>query len=204
MLYEERQLEREERGETSLELVAVQYTGPRHSVASTPLNTHGMWPGTRPLVPSVTYVALVPDEGVAFLENRNDLDVSYEPADIAAAFLSRNYLPTRVFGQQMDARLNDRVMDALDMEFQGVANEDGNREALRAIAGDEAVDEPGGDDEPSRAEYLAEEYTREELKDAVKDLREDSDDVSLNSKKTEFAEWLADRDADRVNDALEG
>ena len=204
ILVEERHLEAAERGEMDLELIALDYTGPRHSMATESLRTQAYWPGTTPVLPSVTYVALVPDDGLAFLESKGDIRVSYDPADIAQALLQRNYLPPNVFGREFDARVQDRVLETLGMEFRGILNEEGNREELRKIADvdDVADDEPEEGPDP-RVKELTEEYSRGELKDAAKELRENPDDISLKSGKTEFADWLAEQDQSAVHDALD-
>ena len=75
VLVQDTDLERAEEGKTELVLVAVTYTGPRASLATPALNSQGKWPGMTPLVGGITYVALVPDEGLGFLESRGDLEV---------------------------------------------------------------------------------------------------------------------------------
>jgi len=206
IVYSNTQLEAAEEGRADLVACAVTYEGPRASIPSTQLH-QGDWPGQNPLVRGVTYVALVPDSGLGYLETRSGIGVSYDPADIAAAILGQNYLPTAVFGAGFDARVQERVLDALGIEFAGTHNEAGNREALRALVdgeSDAAESTEPDSAEQTYVEMLVDEHTRGELKDAAQALREDTSEISLKATKTELAEWLADQDRSAVADELEG
>lgn len=201
-------IEAEQSGEiAALDLIALRYTGENSSLATKgALNSQGKWPGTGPLNQGVWYFALVPDEGLGYLEARDDLDVVYadDTEAFAQALLSRNRLPSNVFGRGADLDLQDRVFDALGIED---PMEAGPVEAqLRGLAGEDVDTTTDGDSEDAedtgRVGSLVDEYTRGELKEAAKRVREDTSDVSLNSSKTELAEYLAGEDDAEVNAAL--
>lgn len=199
-------LEQEEDGEIrGLELIALRYTGDQSSIATRgSLASQGKWPGTAPLNNGVWYFALVPDEGLPYLENRDDLDLVYadDREAFAEALLSKNRLPDNVFGRGADARLRDRVYDALNLQDPV----DGGRipDQLRDIAGVEASEEANDQADDGRASTLASEYSRSQLKGAVKEVREDADEFSLRGAEvTEMAEFLAEKDNAAVHDALE-
>ena len=201
----EQNLEQEAAGEIrGLELIALRYTGQHSSVATRgALASQGRWPGTAPLNAGIWYFALVPDEGLAYLENRDDLDIVYadDRERFAEALLSKDRLPDNVFGRGADPELRDRVYEALGLEDPV----DGGRipNQLRDIAGvDEEDADEGGDD--GRAATLVSEYGRGELKAAVKEVREDTDEFGLRGAEvTEMAEFLAEQDNNEVHAALE-
>ena len=204
IVHSEQHLEAAEEGRIDLAVVTVTYDGPRASKPSTQLH-QGDWPGQRPLVRGISYVALVPDKGLGYLETRNDLDVSHDPSDIAAALLSQNYLPTTVFGAGFDSRVQQRVLEHLGIDFAGTHNEEANRDALRQLVDGDTPDEPEDDaEEMSYVDKLVENHSRGELKAAVETLRESTGDISLKAGKVELAEWLADQDRSDVADVLEG
>jgi hypothetical protein len=92
------------------------------------------------------------------------------------------------------------VFDALGIED---PMEAGPVEAqLRELAGvDAPAENDAGDD--GRAASLVDEYSRGQLKAAVKDLREDTDEFSLQGAGvTDMAEFLAEQDEAAVHDAL--
>jgi hypothetical protein len=199
-------LEQEAAGEIrGLELIALRYTGQHSSVATRgALASQGRWPGTAPLNAGIWYFALVPDEGLAYLENRDDLDIVYadDRERFAEALLSKDRLPDNVFGRGADPELRDRVYEALGLEDPV----DGGRipNQLRDIVGvDEEDADEGGDD--GRAATLVSEYGRDELKAVVKEVREDTDEFGLRGAEvTEMAEFLAKQDNNEVHAALEG
>jgi len=110
-------LDQEQAGEIrGLELVALRYVGDHDSIATRgALAAQGKWPGTAPLNNGIWYFALVPDEGLPYLENRDDLDLVYadDRERFAEALLSKNRLPDNVFGRGADPDLRDRVYEAL-------------------------------------------------------------------------------------------
>jgi len=198
-------IEDEQSGEiNNLELIALKYTGSKSSIAPRgALNTQGKWPGTAPLNHGNWYFALNPDEGLAYLEHREDLDLVY--ADhrkrFAEALLSQNRLPDNVFGRGADRDLQDRVFDALDLEEPMQAGP--VEEQLRRIAGIDENEADDADTAEGRASTLVEEYTRDQLKSAVEEVREGADEFSLRGAGvTEMAEYLAGESDAEVNDAL--
>lgn len=200
-------IDQEQAGEIrGLELVALRYTGTHSSIATRgALASQGKWPGTAPLNQGVWYFALVPDEGLAYLENRDDLDLVYadDAEGFAEALLAKNRLPGNVFGRRADLDLQDRVFDALGIENPMQA---GPVEAqLREIADiDEPEDEDTDQADDGRVSALVNEYSRGQLKEAVKDIRENADEFSLRGAGvTDMAEFLAEQDEATVHDALE-
>jgi len=188
-----------------LVLVAVRYVGEHSSLATRgALASQGKWPGTAPLNNGVWYFALVPDEGLAYLENRDDLDLVY--ADDAGAFaealLSKNRLPQNVFGRRADLDLQEEVFEALGIEDPMQA---GPVEAqLREIAGIEESAEDDDQADDGRVASLVGDYSRSQLKAAVKEAREDASEFSLRgADKSDLAEFLAEKDESAVHDALE-
>lgn len=202
-------LEQEAAGEIrGLELVALRYTGENDSIATRgALASQGKWPGTAPLNEGNWYFALVPDEGLAYLENREDLELVYadDRERFAEALLSKHRLPSNVFGRGADVELRDRVYDALGLEDPVQAGPIPSQ--LRELAGvddADAASDPDDGDDMGRAATLTQEYSRSQLKGACEALREDTDDIALNATKTEMAEWLAEQEEAAVHDALEG
>ncbi|UIO98892.1 hypothetical protein Hbl1158_10135 [Halobaculum sp. CBA1158] len=203
ILVNDSDLERAAAGEVDLELITLEYVGDRSSIATGALVSQGYWPSTAPLNGGTTYVAFVRDEGLGYLEAREDVEVSYAPEDIAEALLAQNYLPSNVFGDALNTEVRDRLERALDFEWQG-RSEEANRKELRAVAGVDDDEADAEDDGPDRVDELVDEYSRGELKDAAEALRESTDEISLQSKKREFAAWLAEQPPDNVADELEG
>lgn len=196
-------LEQEQSGEVrSLELVAIRYTGDNSTLATRgALNSQGKWPGTAPLNAGVWYFGLVPDEGLAYLENRDDLDIVYadDRQAFAEALLEKNN--PRQFLDDIDRQdLRERVMEALDLK----PEVEGGRitaQLAEAAGVEESEAEPDSGDD--RAATLVDEYSRAQLKEAVKAIREDADEFSLNGAgKSDMAEYLAEQDEAEVNDEL--
>ena len=147
------------------------------------------------------------------LEALPEFEVLYDPEPIAEAFLEANYLPTVVFGSPPEADAESRVspefevreavFDHLGLEDvgSGPGSHETYREQLAAIAGIDL----GSDEAPAdsgRTQQYLDEHTRATLKAACERLREDSDDIALNSAKLDFAEWLATQDRQAVDEAL--
>jgi hypothetical protein len=197
-------IEDEQLGETTLELVAIRYTGPNTSLAVTNhLNNEGSWPSMATLQgcddgPGPWYYALVPDEGLAHLENRPDVDVLYatDRERFAKALLDERRLPENALGTRANPDLRERVFDALGL----VPEREGGllREQLREIAGVDAAEDDGEDD-TGLEQQLLDEYDRGELGDICKELRADADEFNLqeNQSKTARAEFVAAADKDQ-------
>jgi len=201
-------LDQEQAGEIrGLELVALRYVGDHDSIATRgALAAQGKWPGTAPLNNGIWYFALVPDEGLPYLENRDDLDLVYadDRERFAEALLSKNRLPDNVFGRGADPDLRDRVYEALGLEDPV----DGGRipAQLKAIAGVDEDEETAdvADEANDRAGTLATDNSRDQLKAAVKEVRDGPDDCNLQGAGvTDMAEWLAEQDEAAVHEALE-
>lgn len=195
-------VEQERNGETSLTLIGLRYEGPNDSLGvGNALNSQGHWPGTTLLNQGVVYFGLVPDEGLGYLEARDDLAVLYDPQDLAAAMLEKNYLPPNVFGRGANRDLQERVFDRLGLKpaVEGGPIED----QLREIADvDEDVVDDGTDDRVGR---YVDEYSRTELGDAAKVLRDDSEEFDLraNQSKHDRAAFVAEFDEETAAEALQ-
>lgn len=206
------QLDREAEGETTLELVAVRYTGSNTNFpVSAHLEAQG-WPRAAPMNGGATggdngpwYFALMPDEGLGYLENRNDLDVVYgtQREQFAEILLEQRRLPSNVFSRGANRDLQDRVFDTLGLKPQMDAGP--IEDQLREIAGVEAPNDDTEDDtDKSLVETLIDSYSRSELGEAAKALREDTDafDLRANAKKRDRAEYIAGFDKDERAAAL--
>lgn len=177
-------------GETTLSLVAVTYTGSKSLYRDQAVIHQGRWPSFTAFSPGDTHVGLVPDEGLDWWETHNSFNIDYAPAAIAAAFLDSNFLPPQIFGDNVNPDLRDRVLDKFDMEYIP-RNEEEIRRELAEIAGRDEDEEAEAVNEEMDFESELLEHERGDLKEAASELREDSDEISLNSGKTDFAEYLA-------------
>lgn len=153
---------------------------------------------------------------LAGLEALPDIEVIYAEDELAQAMLDANYLPPDVFGSPGDQTGGQRTapdfeireavfefFDGLEDRGSGPSSHQMYREQLAEIAG---VDLAGENDSPTdsqRAQQYVDNHTRAELKDAVDELREGPDDISLQNGKSDFAEWLATQDAADVRAVLE-
>lgn len=207
-------LEQEAAGEIALELVAVRYTG-SHTIYNVEQHlTQAGWPGSAPLDGGPTadadgawQFALMPDSGLAHLEGRTDLDVVYadQRERFAEVLLEQSALPENVFGRGANQDLQNRVTDALDLDPPGESGLSW-ADQLRAIVGDdEAAAEDDAPEERSLAGELADAYTRHELGDICKELREDPSAFNLqqNAGKTDRAEYIAGFDREERAAAVE-
>lgn len=197
-------LDDEQAGEATLELVAIRYTGRRTIYSVEQHLTQAGWPGGAPLdggpkpdSDGAWQFALVPDSALATLEGRPDIEVVYgdQRERFAEILLDRNRLPENVFGRGADRTLQERVIDALELDPPGEVGVTWETQ-LKAVAGredeDEDTDEPDAEAQ-SLAGQLADEYTRHELGDLCKALRPDPSACNLNDKagKTDRAEYVA-------------
>lgn len=203
-------LDQAELGETTLELVAIRYTGNNSSLAvSNHLNNEGSWPSVSTLQgaadgPGPWKYALVPDDGLGHLENRPDVEVLYgtDRERFAEALLNERRLPQNAFGTKANSDLRERVFDMLGLkpEVKGGPI----RDQLREIAGVDE-DEDDGEDNTGLAQRLVDEYSRDELGDIAKELREDADEFDLrdNQTKTARAEFIASASEDDRQAAID-
>jgi len=147
------------------------------------------------------------------LEGLSDFAVIYDREAIAAALLERNYLPSAVFGTPADQAGGQRrepefgvrrqVFDFFGLEDtgSGPGSHERYREQLATVAGVDISDDE--DAVPAdRVSTLQAEHTRAELRAAAETLRDEPGDITLDSGKSEFAEWLAQQDRGAVRDAL--
>ena len=200
-------IDQEQAGEIrGLELIALKYTGSNSSIATRgTLATQARWPGTAPLNKGIWYFGLVPDEGLAYLENRDDFEMVF--ADDSEAFaktlLSKHRLPENVFGRNANRDLQTRVFDAIGIENPMQAGP--VEEQLHDIAGVDASEVEEDEPDNERVSALVSEYSRKQLKAAVEEVRADADEFSLRGSPgpTELAEFLAEQDESEVNDALQ-
>ena len=188
-----------------LELIGLRYVGDRSSVATRgALASQGRWPGTAPLNRDTWYFALVPDEGLAYLESRDDLEVIYadDREAFAEALLSKPRLPENVFGRGANRQLQERVFDALDLDDPVEAGP--ITDQLHRLAGrDPDAAEAEDTAVAGRATDLRENYSRGELSEAVKAVREDTAEFNLRGAGViEMSEFLAGKDEAAVNAAL--
>lgn len=149
------------------------------------------------------------------LEALQDFEVIYDPSDIAARLLEANFLPPAAFGSPADTsgdrvapdyEIREAVFDHLGLEDQGAGpgSHEQYREQLAEIAGIDLDADAEAAVDDQRAQELVTQYSRSALKDAVDALRAGPDDIALNAKKLEFAEWLAQQDRQDVEAALAG
>lgn len=197
-------IEQEQTGETELTLIGLRYVGASSSLAvGNALNNQGQWPGTTSLNKGIVYFGLVPEEGLGYLEARDDLEVLYDEGELAKAMLAKNFLPPNVFGRGADQDLQERVFDRLGLK---PAVEGGPiEEQLREIAGLDEDDVAASEDDGSdRISGYVENYSRTELGDAAKHLREDADEFNLqtNRSKHDRAEFIASFDEETAAAAL--
>lgn len=182
----------ENEGEAELVLVAVTYIGNSSVYRDNAVQNQGNWPSYGSFTPGQTQVALLPDRSLGWWESHADFDIDYSSEGIAEAFLEKNFLAPEVFGNNVSPEVQDRVLDKLGLDHVP-RNEEEIRRELANIAGideDEAVQDVN-EESDFESQLSGKAYTRDELKAACKELRESSDDISLNSGKTDFAAYLA-------------
>ncbi|WP_458211027.1 hypothetical protein [Haladaptatus sp. NG-SE-30] len=192
--------------EKSLELVTVTFTGDSDDSAlpvKGALRNQGMWPGRSPLNQGQRYVALVPDDGLSYLESHQEIEVDYDPATAAETILDFNFMPTKLYSRKlMDERVQERVFDALGVEWQGM-DETANKNELRRVCGRDLVDEREGADPPkSFATEVQTEYTRRELIAVAREFGGFGGSPDLAGKR-ELAEYVSSHEPGRVYSTLE-
>lgn len=149
------------------------------------------------------------------LEALPDFEVIYEPEELAARLLEANFLPPAAFGSPADTsggrvapdfEIREAVFDHLGLEDRGSGpgSHERYREQLAELAGIDLDADAEAAVDDQRAQQLVSEHSRRTLKDAADVLRDGPDDISLNSKKLEFAQWLAQQDRQDVEAALAG
>jgi len=153
---------------------------------------------------------------LAGLEALPDFEVIYDEATLAQAMLDSNYLPPAIFGSPGDQTGGQRTapdfeiresvfnfFDGLEDRGSGPGSHQMYREQLAEIAGIDVDEEDDSPTDSQREQQYVQNNTRDELKDAVEELREGPDDISLQNGKSDFAAWLATQDAADVRAVLE-
>jgi len=153
---------------------------------------------------------------LAGLEALPDFEVIYDDAKLAEAMLESNFLPPTVFGSPPEQTGGERISPVFEVReavfgqlgLDDIGSGPGSHEEYRSQLADIAgIDETRTDEVPAdkqREQQYIDDYARSDLKDAAEVLREDTGDIALNSKKQEFAEWLASQPAGDVRAALNG
>lgn len=210
----------EDRVETIV--AGLRYTGPNSTAPPRRPRDSGGWPGRASFQggedgdPGPLQIGVIPDtideeyvDGGTLpgLENLPDFEVVYDKSELAKAILRENYLPPTVFGGPRtapDYAVREHVFDALGLDSAlGTAdgNEEGIREALADVAGEDPKDDPTTADNARAMEY-ADNHSRSDLYDACQRLGVDVE--WANAKKTEMAEDLATFDPGEVRAAFDG
>lgn len=217
--YEDQHLDLEEEGRCNVVLIAVRYTGPRSSVPADRYRNDAAWPGNSALQargdygnfdPGPPQGALIPDWTDDETENRTvealeadaDIDVFYTKRDIARAMLETNYLDPNVFGRGYDDRVREKVLEFLDIDYEGT-DETTFRAELREVAGIEAGEEVVQAEarDSARVTEYRQGYPRGDLVDAARILGfEDAEGAG----KIQLSTWLADQDREAVRFAFDG
>lgn len=203
--------EQDREGEIEQTLVAVRYVGNRRRYTNRSVASQGLWPEYTSFRKGSWYVAFVPESvpdgvsaaGVAWFERNDNFEVAYDPERIAEILLDQNYVDLQPGGPigERDALPNfqEKVHDALNLQPQHVGGT--YEEQLRELAD---VDEDVGPDDPDPVDELVNAFTRGELSDSVKAVREDSDEFSLRGvTMEEMAEYLVDQTDDPEATVLE-
>lgn len=151
-------------GSDELTLVAVRYTGEKSIYRDPAMATQGGWPSSAALVggsdgPGPWSVSLIPSKRAGWFEGHADLEIAYDPATIAEAYLRRNSLPGHIFGNQFSPETRERVFEELGIKRARMTAE-GYRETLAEIAG---IDESEVDEEAESYDGFAHDLTRPQL-----------------------------------------
>lgn len=179
--------EREAEGHIEHVLVAVRYTGPNRWYANNSAHTQGRWPTDANFLEGIWYVGFVPEaipqgiagEGVAWFERNEHFDVAFDRATIARVILEyggAELIPGGPIGEgDTLPGFDEKVRDALGLE---PPHEAGKPEIdqLYDIAD---IDRTEGIDTRDAETVFVEDYGRDELKELVKETREDASEFSL-------------------------
>lgn len=198
--------EREQRGDTNQVLVAVRYVGNSRRYSNRSAATQGLWPDYTSFLADEWYVGFVPEAvpkggdaaGVAWFERSDVFEVEYDPERIAEILLDRNYVSLEPGGPIGEGETVPGFEAALQ-EALGIQppHEAGATYAdqLKAMAGVE--DAPAEADDVTPEERLVNEHDRAELKEMVKEAREDAGEFSLRGASMEdMAAFLVEKRED--------
>lgn len=192
--------ELEDEGEDELVVAALRYTGSQSVYNAPALRDQGYFPSHgvlqgAPDGPGPWTVALFPSKRLGFFETHQDLEIAYDPATIAEAFLEKNTLPQNIFGANVNQHVQDRVLDKLGLD---VLPRDSQavREELAEVAGDDV--DAGEEAEEENFDY---DLTRSELQNAAKPF--DPDFHIGHAKSTELEEFLLEQDDSKVRSVVQ-
>jgi hypothetical protein len=194
----------EDKGHAEFEFVGFRYTGDRSIVTNIDIRTRAGYNGPAKFQRGLVYFAVLPTKldsehvanagmGVHALESRNDFEVIYDRERLARALLKRNYLPPDVFYEGFDRYKRRKAMAKLGLDDHGrvfdTDDEEPYRAQLRAIAGIE--EDEAATVSKQRADEYTHRFSRSEASAVVKALRQDSDEINLNTAgKTDMAAYL--------------
>lgn len=192
-------------GEFNHVLVAVRYTGPSRRYSNNSAATQGRWPTSQDFLQGHWYTAFVPEstpdndpgEGIAWFERSPDFEVSYDAEQIAEVLVQQYEGEIEAGGPIGDEdtlpEFDERVHEALGLEAPEEAGETYSQQ-IAELAG---VPTEEVQDDLSPEEQLVQDYDREELKEQVKDEREDSGEFSLRgASMQDMAEFLVTKRED--------
>lgn len=202
--------EQEQQGNTEQALVAVKYTGKQRFYTNAAAWNQGRWPAETSFRQDTWYVGFVPEyvpegdsgSGLTWFERSSPFEVELDPAGIAEILLQKNYLELEPGGPIGDGDSLPGYYQKLE-EGLGLVDEieagQTHEEQLRELAG---VDEaPAVEEDLSDEERLVQELDRDELKDRVKEAREDAEEFSLRgASMEEMAEFLVDKEEQEDNE----
>jgi len=196
-------------GDIELVMAAITYVGERSIYNNENIRTQGGYPALDGFQSGQTKIAKIPSGDLGWWERNTGFEISYNPADFAAALLEANFVPEQITGPGYDTDVRADFCEKLGIE--PAASKEGWREKLAGVAGVDLEDDEGPDKEPARESYLASEVDRSALIKVVSSF-EDSDelleaegvDSPSHLKTTAAAGWLADReDQDAVDKRID-
>lgn len=193
--------QKEADGEVEQVLVAVKFVGDNRHYSNNAVVNQGRFPDRMTFIQGQWYVGFVPEEtpdydegtGIAWFERSGDFEVVFDPEEIAEILLSYNYVDLDPAGPIGDGDTlpgyHAKVADALDLEDEieaGMTHE----EQLREMAN---LDDDAGPEAQDPVDALVYNHDRGELKELVKEHREDASEFSLRGASMEdMAEFLVE------------
>lgn len=184
--------EAEEEGKTTRELIAVRYIGNNSSFApSGSFRQQSYAPSTALMNQGIWKIWLVPDQGLRYLEQKEDIEIHYTPEKIAEALLQKTNLPDNIFSRAADAHLQTRLFNKLGLNNVGLG-EDAYTDYV-----DQLADIAGIDLEEEESEFdikhkrAVQSYLSQSRKVLI-ELAEDTHPDPESAGKIELAEHLAD------------
>ena len=198
----------EEEGRTELVLAAVTYVGERSTYNSEGMRSQGGYPSLGGFQQGGTQLVRLPSEHLGWWERNSSFEIAYDEESIARVLLDSNYIPEQIVGPGFDPKLRDVLHEKLGIE--AAANEEGYREQLLEIVGEEAEEKAEEEDTVSRAEQLAADVERSVLVKVAgtyDDADEYLDELDKSSvshlAQMELGEFLAGKDDTAVNERID-